>query len=140
MNSRDAGSDPLPESAELIEALGRYRDGLAARIREANGMTEREVLATGEALRLIVDEARSFAQGSQQTLERIARAPRISIWSPTRSLKPLHRSGSRAKCVLQPSRSGSRNLTRDGPTHCVSASNASTGEQLFGFDGYAARR
>lgn len=72
MNSRDTRNDPLPDGVELVEALGKYRDGIASRIREANGMTEREVLAAGEALRLIVDEARNFVQGSRDTLQNIA--------------------------------------------------------------------
>ena len=68
----DTRREPLPEGVELVEVLRKYRDGIAARIREANGMTEREVLAAGEALRLIVEEARNFVQGSQHTLEDIA--------------------------------------------------------------------
>ncbi|MGC4067637.1 MAG: methyl-accepting chemotaxis protein [Polyangiaceae bacterium] len=43
-----------------------------ARIREANGMTEREVLAVGDALKAIVDEARNYVEDSRKTLEEFA--------------------------------------------------------------------
>jgi methyl-accepting chemotaxis protein len=86
MNSRDTRNDPLPEGVELNEALRKYRDGIASRIREANGMTEREVLAAGEALRLIVEEARNFVQGSQHTLEDIASSSVSGMLDRHRSL------------------------------------------------------
>ncbi|HEY5962266.1 MAG TPA: methyl-accepting chemotaxis protein [Polyangiaceae bacterium] len=61
-----------PEIASFIESLECHRESIGARIRDANGMTEREVLAVGEALKLIVDEARSYVKDSRATLEEFA--------------------------------------------------------------------
>lgn len=62
---------PHPGTA-LIESLRQHREAILAKIRDANGMTEREVLAVGESLRLIVDEARAYVTDSRKTLEEFA--------------------------------------------------------------------
>jgi hypothetical protein len=67
-------TDALPPGTALIEALEQHRENVLVKIRDANGMTEREVLAVGVALRQIVDEARSYVAHSQQTLEHFASA------------------------------------------------------------------
>jgi methyl-accepting chemotaxis protein len=59
-------------AASLVEFLETHRQDIISRIRDANGMTEREVLAVGEALKLIVDEARSYVKDSRTTLEEFA--------------------------------------------------------------------
>jgi methyl-accepting chemotaxis protein len=56
----------------LVESLERHRDAIIQRIREANGMTEREVLAVGDSLKRIVDEARAYVADSRNTLEEFA--------------------------------------------------------------------
>lgn len=66
--------DDLELTAELLRPLKARSDGVAAKIREANRTTEREVLAIGESLRLIVAEARSHVEQSRATLEGFASA------------------------------------------------------------------
>jgi methyl-accepting chemotaxis protein len=56
----------------LIESLERHREAIIQRIRDANGMTEREVLAVGDSLKRIVDEARAYVADSRHTLEKFA--------------------------------------------------------------------
>jgi methyl-accepting chemotaxis protein len=56
----------------LIESLERHRDAIIQRIRETNGITEREVLAVGDSLKRIVDEARAYVSDSRNTLEEFA--------------------------------------------------------------------
>jgi len=58
-----------PRGQTLVESLERHRETIMERIRQANGMTEREVLAVGNSLKLIVDEARSYVAESRETLE-----------------------------------------------------------------------
>jgi methyl-accepting chemotaxis protein len=55
-----------------MDSLERHRTSIMARIREANGMTEREVLAVGDALKAIVDEARRYVEDSRKTLGEFA--------------------------------------------------------------------
>jgi methyl-accepting chemotaxis protein len=61
-----------PRGIILIESLERHRDTIIQRIRETNGITEREVLAVGDSLKLIVDEARAYVADSRNTLEEFA--------------------------------------------------------------------
>jgi methyl-accepting chemotaxis protein len=70
-----ASVDPLatPDlGTSLVASLGQHREAILAKIRDANRMTEREVLAVGESLRLIVEEARAYVADSRKTLEQIA--------------------------------------------------------------------
>lgn len=55
-----------------MESLERHRTSIMDKIGEANGMTEREVLAVGDALKLIVDEARAYVADSSKTLNEFA--------------------------------------------------------------------
>src|SRR5512147_643166 len=60
--------------AALIESLQQHRANILSKITTANGMTEREVLAVGASLKLIVDEARAYVADSRKTLEEFASA------------------------------------------------------------------
>lgn len=55
-----------------MATLEQHHAAILVKIREANGVTEREVLAVGEALRCIVDEARAYVADSRSTLEQFA--------------------------------------------------------------------
>ena len=61
-------------SHPLLAALEEHRKHILAKIREANGITESEALAIGDALRLIVDEARDYVAASRSVLEELAAA------------------------------------------------------------------
>jgi methyl-accepting chemotaxis protein len=101
MDSSDHPNEALPASLELTEALQRCREGIGAKLREASGMTEREVLAAGEALKLIVDEARAFALGSQQTLQEIATASITDMLERHRTLMTDFVEAMQAQVVIQ---------------------------------------
>lgn len=71
--SKADGTLPIAETSS-VTSLRRHQEAIAHRIRDANAMTEREVLAVGESLRRIVDEARAHVQGSQHALQELASA------------------------------------------------------------------
>jgi methyl-accepting chemotaxis protein len=68
-----SSSTPSPQQGQLlVESLERHSNTIIARIHEANGMTEREVLAVGDSLKSIVDETRNYVTDSRNTLEKLA--------------------------------------------------------------------
>ncbi len=86
MHSAQPQSATLRACQALVEALQRCREGIGTRIREANGMTEREVLAAGESLQKIVDQTREFVLGSQKSLEEVAAASFTDMLARHRAL------------------------------------------------------
>lgn len=64
----------LLDQDTLANVLAQTRDAVMSRIRDANQLTEKEILAVGAALNSIVQEARAHVADSSQALERITSA------------------------------------------------------------------